>query len=335
MTLDADVIVDRRRLRRKLAFWRVVGFAAIAAVAIGAILYFADVGDVVSRHRAHIARISVSGMITDSREQQKLIDKVADSDAVKAVIVSINSPGGTTSGGEALYEALRELAAEKPTVAHIRTLGASAGYMAALASDHIVARRSSLTGSIGVIIQYGEASKLLDTIGIKMDEVKSAPLKAAPSFYKPASPEARAVLEDVVRDSYDWFVGMVSDRRRMALDEARRLADGRIYTGAQALKNGLVDAVGGEKTAINWLETEKQVEKDLPIRDWKPKNPIDDLSFSQAIVQNFVRMAGREILSGVGSGSYLLPDAVALDGLLSVWQARPSSDNDIAEGASR
>ncbi len=335
MTLDADVIVDRRRLRRKLAFWRIVGFVAVAAVAIGAILYFADVGDVVSRHRAHIARISVAGMITDSRDQQRLIAKVAKSDAVKAVIVSINSPGGTTSGGEALYDALRELAEKKPTVAHIRTLGASAGYMVALASDHIVARRSSLTGSIGVIIQYGEVSKLLDTIGIKMDEVKSAPLKAAPNFYKPASPEARAVLEDVVRDSYDWFVGMVSDRRHMEMVEARRLADGRIYTGAQALQNGLIDAVGGEKIAIDWLETEKQVKKDLPIRDWKTKNTIDDLSFSQAIVQNFIRMAGREILTGLGRDLLVLPDAVALDGLLSVWQARPSSENDLAEGASR
>lgn len=335
MTLDADVIVDRRKMRRKLAFWRIVGLLALAAVVIGAVLIATDAGDIVSKHRAHIARITVSGMITDSRKQQKLIEKIGKSSAVEGVIVSINSPGGTTTGGEALYEALRALSEKKPLVAHIGTLGASAGYMTALASDHIVARRSSLTGSIGVIIQYGEISQLLDTIGVKMDSVKSAPLKAEPNFYKPASPEARGVLEDVVRDGYDWFVDMVSDRRGMELAKARGLADGRIYTGAQALKLGLIDAVGGEKTAVEWLETEKAVEKDLPIRDWTLDNQVNDLSFAEAMVQSFIRMVGGQILASAGGEIRLLPDAVALDGLLSVWQVHPSTKNELAEGASR
>ena len=335
MALDADVIVDRRRLRRKLAFWRVVGFIALAAVLIGGVLYATNAGDVVGRHRAHIARITVSGLITDNRRQQKMIKKIAKSDAVKGVIVSINSPGGTTTGGEALYEALRELGEKKPVVAHIGTLGASAGYMIALASDHIVARRSALTGSIGVIIQFGEVSKLLDTVGIKMDSVKSAPLKAEPNFYTPTSPDARRVLEDVVGDSYDWFVGMVSERRKLTLAEARRLGDGRIYTGAQAHKNGLVDAIGGEKVAVAWLETEHKITEDLPLRDWKPEKPINDLSFSSAVVRNLIAVIGETVLSGISGGLGYHRDAVALDGLLSVWQAHAPDKENLAEGAAQ
>ena len=124
--IDADLIVDRRRLRRKLALWRVIGVVAVAALIAGIVVYTAGIGDVAGRSRAHIARISISGLITDDRAKRELIEKVGNSAAVKAVIVSINSPGGTTVGGEALYEALRKLGEKKPVVAqyrHRRRLG--------------------------------------------------------------------------------------------------------------------------------------------------------------------------------------------------------------------
>jgi len=168
-----------------------------------------------------------------------------------------------------------------------------------------------------------------------MDEVKSAPLKAEPNFFKPASPEARAVLEDVVNEGYAWFVGMVSERRDIDLARAREIADGRIYTGSQALEKGLIDAVGGEKQAVAWLESERQVAKDLPIRDWQVEKPINDLSFSGAIVRNFMGFVAATILSDLGGTLNGYRDGVAVDGLLSVWQARPQIKDNLPEGASR
>src|SRR5690606_37690643 len=128
---------------------------------------------------------------------------------------------------------LLELSKKKPTVATMGTVGASAAYMAAIATDHIVARRTTITGSIGVIFQFPEVSQLLDKVGVQMDEIKSSPLKAEPSPFHAPTPEARAVIESIVRDSYDWFVDIVAERRGLDRSDALVLADGRIYTGRQ------------------------------------------------------------------------------------------------------
>src|SRR5690606_13054620 len=160
----------------------------------------------------------------------ELLDEIGRSNAVKGVIVAIDSTGGATAGGEALYEALLRLSAKKPTVATMGTVGASAAYMAAIGTSHVIARRPTLTGSIGVLFQYPEVSQLLDKVGVQMEEVKSSPLKAEPSPFKPASPEALAVIGSVVRDTYDWFVDIVAERRGLERSDALVLADGRIFT---------------------------------------------------------------------------------------------------------
>ncbi|PLX38024.1 MAG: signal peptide peptidase SppA [Hyphomicrobiales bacterium] len=327
MTLDADMLVDRRRLRRKLTVWRIVGIVALIGFVIALFYAFAADSDLVTKHRAHIARISVTGVIIEDRKRLKLIEKIGKSDSVSGVIVSINSPGGSTTGGEQLYNALRDLAEKKPVVAQIGTVGASAGYMTALAADHIVAHRTSLTGSIGVIMQYGEFSDLLKTLGIKFEEVKSSPLKAEPTFFKPTSPEARAMLQGLVTDSYDWFVGLVAERRGFAQDAAGKLADGRVFSGAQALDARLIDAIGGEKEAVAWLEKEKDVAEDLPIRDWKVDGRFEDLSLSETVAAMIVRAVGGEIAELGGGIAASMRDKVVLDGLVSLWQAETAGKN--------
>ncbi len=320
MALDADVLVDRRRLRRKLTFWRVFAFIALAGALIAALAFFGGLNQF-ERSSAHIARFSVNGVIYDRRAQLETLAKISKNDNVKGVIVAINSPGGSTAGGEALYNALREVADKKPVVAQIGTVGASAGYMVALASDHIVARRNTITGSIGVLFQYGNAEKLMDTIGVSMDAVKSSPLKSEPNFYEAATPAARAMLSDLVKDTYDWFVELVAERRKFDVAKARRLSDGRILTGHQAQKDGLVDALGGEETAIAWLEKEKNVEKDLPIVDWRPQSQEKGLSLAQAIGGFFSQVVKYVISDGMNQQSGLISQGLALDGLVSVWHA--------------
>ncbi|WP_299809330.1 signal peptide peptidase SppA [uncultured Roseibium sp.] len=326
MSVDIDALVDRRRLRRKVTFWRVATFIVIAAVLVGGLLYVSGVAEF-SKRKAHIARIAVEGVIIEDRKTLKMIEKIGKSEAVKGVVVSINSPGGSTTGGEALYQALRELAEKKPVVAEIRTIGTSAGYMVAIAADHIVARYNTITGSIGVLFQFGNVQKLLETVGIEMDAVKSAPLKAEPDFYSPATPEARAMLETLVMDSYDWFVGLVAERRKLAPAKARDLANGRILTGHEALGEKLIDAIGGEDKAIAWLETEKGVAEDLPVVTWTTRENLEELPFSSRVSREFGKGIGSALLNPINDAKGLIPRGLTLDGLVSVWQASDAADN--------
>jgi protease-4 len=183
------------------------------------------------------------------------------------MIVSIDSPGGSVSGGEALYRAIARVAEKKPVVAVMGGLAASAGYMIAMPTNRVFASESTITGSIGVLMETGEASGLLQKLGINAEAITSGPLKDQPSFIRPLTPEGREALKSIVLDLYDQFVGMVAAGRHMAPDAVRPLADGRAFTGRQALKLGLIDAIGGEQDARAWLETAKGLPKNLPVED--------------------------------------------------------------------
>lgn len=325
MSFDADAIVDRRRLRRKVVFWRIAAFLVAAIAIVGGIAWAGGFGPL-SKRSAHIARVGVSGVIIDDRARLKMIRELAKNDRVAAVIVDINSPGGSTVGGEALYQALRELAEKKPVVAQIGTLGASAGYMTAIAADHIVARRTSLTGSIGVYIQYGNIGGLLDTIGVKVDVVRSGPLKAEPNFHSEPPQAVRDNLQAVIDDSYEWFVALVAERRKMDDKAVRGVAQGGIYSGEAARRLGLVDALGGEEASIAWLEKERDISPDLPVVTWTSNGELDSLPFPARIA----RWVGSGLTNGIidtvrGANSFVL-EGVALDGAVSVWHAQTATE---------
>lgn len=308
-------------MRRKLGFWRIASLVLLLLAAIGLYIALTPRGGV-SRTVDHIARISISGIIQDDRELLERLDKIAKDDRVKALVVSISSPGGTTYGGEVLYKAIRKVADKKPVVSNVRTLAASAGYMIAIAGDTIIAGESSITGSIGVIFQYPQIGELLKKLGVSMEEIKSAPLKAEPSPFHPASEEAKAVIQTMINDSYDWFVGLVAERRKLSPEVARRLADGRIFTGRQALAEKLVDELGGEDEVRAFLVSRK-LSPDLPIVDWEA--PVQGLPFG-------LRMLALEAAKILGYDAFPSPlglekiggDKLFLDGLVSVWQVDPS-----------
>jgi protease-4 len=320
MSLDADQIVDRRRMRRKLTFWRVatVVIALVAIVGLGTAV--ARRTGLVGGSGDTIARVTIEGIIRTNQERVDALDRLAKS-RVKAVIVHINSPGGTTSGAEQLYDALKRVAADKPMVVVVDGLAASGGYIAAMASDHIIAQQNSLVGSIGVLFQFPNVTDLLKTLGVKVEEIKSSPLKAAPNGFEPTSPEARAALESVVKDSYAWFRGLVSDRRQLADAALDRVADGRIFTGRQGLELKLVDALGNEQTAREWLAKEKNIDLKTPVRDYQLAPRFGDLPF--------IRVAAIWLLDSVGmtsiaqrlaeAGTVQAIERLNLDGLLAVW----------------
>src|SRR3954449_2491362 len=319
MSLDADLIVDRRRMRRKLTFWRVFAVLILIA-AVVAVAATAKRGDVLTAGGDYIARVKITGLIRNDQDRVDALEKLAKSSA-KAVIVRIDSPGGTTAGSEQLHTALRRVAAEKPLVVVVDGLAASGGYIAAMSSDHIVAQDTSLVGSIGVLFQYPNVSDLLKTIGVKVEEIKSSPLKAAPNGFEPTSPEARAAIEALVKDSYDWFRGMVRDRRHMDDATLQRVTDGRVFTGRQGIELKLVDQIGNEQTAVDWLAKEKGLKPDTPVRDWQLKSRFGDLTM--------LHLATTVVLDAVGLGSFAqrleewgsirAVERLNLDGLLALW----------------
>jgi protease-4 len=302
----AHAIPAASALRRSRFRWRILAFVALViAVLAGAGRFATENG----LSGDSIARIDIDGTIASDPDRLRVFEALAESDDVKAVILAINSPGGTTAGGEELYDAIGKLRAKKPVIAYVKELGASAAYMAAIGADRIFVRRLSLVGSIGVLFQTTDASKLMHTIGVDLDKVASGPLKAEPDIDEPMTPEVRASLQALVDDSFSWFVDIVAERRGLTRADVLPLADGRIMTGNQAIASKLVDEVGGEAEVIAWLETNKSVAPDLPVLTWYPTD--------QPGWMNLGRWLGGQARAAMG-----LPaeGPVLLDGLVSLWQ---------------
>jgi protease-4 len=327
MSLDADLIVDRRRMRRKLTFWRVTAvFVAIAAVVGGAVMFAGNRGALTAAAGGSIARVTIEGLIRGSRQRTEALDRLADSNA-KAVIVHINSPGGTVSGSEELHASLLRLKAKKPMVVVVDGMAASGGYIAAMASDRIMAQQSSIVGSIGVIFQYPNFTDLLKTIGVQVESIKSSPLKASPNGLEPTTPEARAAVEALVKDSYDWFRNMVRDRRSLDQAALDRVADGRVYTGRQALELKLIDGLGDELAAVDWLAKEKGIDPKTPVRDYRLNPRFSDLPFLHTAVVGLLDAVGLSALAEHFKdwGAVQAVERLNLDGLVALWH--PSTAN--------
>ncbi len=258
---QADGLLYERGLRRRLLRWRI---AAVLAVVLAGMVV---ISQAVETGRDHVARVQIEGFIGDSHERLDLMEAIARDDSARALILRINSPGGSSAGAEALFESVRAVAGKKPVVAVMGEVAASGGYITALAADHIIARRNTITGSIGVLFQWVEIAELMDKAGVAAPAVRSGALKARPNPFESAPGPARDVIRAAVEDGFDWFVDLVARRRAMERTQVLDLADGRIFTGGQARARGLIDDVGGEKLARRWLEEEHEIPADLRVYD--------------------------------------------------------------------
>ena len=299
MSLETDSLIDRRRLKRRLNTWRVIAILAL----LGAVIVVLSRTMHTPWQKPFVARFDVSGVISEDRERDETLADIAKDNAIRALIVHINSPGGTVVGGENLYRELRQVAARKPVVAVMGTLATSGGYMTALGADHIVARSGTITGSIGVILQTTDVTGLLEKLGISAEAIKSAPLKAVPSPFEPLTEEGRAATKDVVMDMYNLFVDMVTERRQLPRETVLQLADGRIYSGRQAAANKLIDGLGGENEAREWLAAEHEIPLSTPIHEIRVEREREGLL---GMVESIV-------------GKALFSERLTLDGLVSLW----------------
>jgi protease IV len=318
--IEAETVIERRRLRRRLTLWRLL--AVVLAVLFIALLAtgnqrFAGSGSFLP----HIARVSVSGIITDDQKMLELLDKVGKSSQVRAVILDINSPGGTTTGGEAMYDAIRQLAEKKQVVAVCGTLATSAAYIVALATDRIFVYGNTITGSVGVIFQWADVSELMRTLGIKVEEIKSGPLKAVPNPFQPADEKARALGEEMVQEAKVWFVDLVAKRRKIEPASVPGLTDGRVYSGRQAVELKLVDEIGDEKVAKKWLQKERDVTPGLSVVEWKPKTESEGvLGWLFGSIASGLGISAAYFVSLFGQVS----EGLRLDGLVSLWHPAES-----------
>ena len=303
MSLETDLLIDRQRLKRRLSVWRVVAVIAVVVAILAGIgrSGLMPVG-------RHVERVSVSGIITEDRRLTESIEALAKDRRVSAVLVVIDSPGGSVAGGESLHDALARVARVKPVVAVMEGVAASGGYMTAVAADRIYAREGTITGSIGVLMETGELSGLLGKLGIGTDAIVSGPMKDQPSYTHPTSPAARQVLQGMVMDLYGQFVDMVAAGRHLDRDKVVQLADGRAYTGRQALALGLVDAIGGEQDARDWLAQTHHIPAELPVRDLHPA------SWSERTFGSVLNLVVKSVFQ----------QGLRLDGAWAVWQGSVS-----------
>jgi protease-4 len=302
MSFETDLLLDRRRLKRRLVFWRIVSVVLLVVAGLTALKT-----SPLTHMKAHVARLSVSGLITENAPLVDAVDKLAADSHVKALIVKIDSPGGSVAGGEALHDAIAKVAARKPVAVVMAGEAASAGYMIAVPAQRIFAQEGTLTGSIGVLLEAPEFSGLLSKLGIGADVVRSGPLKDEPSMVRPISPAGRDVLQGIVNDMYDQFVTMVAKGRNMSPDKVRELGDGRAYTGRQALALGLIDQIGDERDARAWLASQKGVSADLDVVDVSTGSHSGGFFSSQA--SDLITDLWKTVIS----------QSLSLDGAWAVW----------------
>jgi protease-4 len=300
MPLSADTMLDRIQLKRTITRWRLL---AVVFSVLATIAYIGDIVPHSKLSKAHIARLTFDDVINDDRDVYDMIDEVADDNSVKAVVVWLDTPGGSAVAGEEIYLRLKALAARKPVVAVMRSVAASAGYMIACGADRIFAREGTITGSIGVIIEGAEFTELAQRIGVKPIIVKSNSLKSTLSPLEKATPESLAVVQKMINDMHGRFIDMVAESRKLPRNEVVTLADGRVYSGKNALELKLIDAIGGEGDAIKWLENNKKIPKNLEISDHELRPPL-----------SFLERAGQSMF-----GKFFQNSRIKLDGLSAIW----------------
>ena len=262
-----------------------VGLAAMAAVAV----IFFVVTFLAARIRgagfldSRVALIRIEGVIVDSRETIDEIRRYRDSSAVKAIILRIDSPGGGVVPSQEIYEEVKKIRdrGKKKVVVSMGTVAASGGYYIAAASDRIVANPGTLTGSIGVIMELANVEALMKKIGVESLVIKSGRSKDVGSPFRRMQPEERAILQRLMDDVHGQFIEAVAEGRGMPVEEIRRLSDGRVFTGIEAKRLGLVDEIGNLQDTIQIAAEMAGIEGEPRVVETRKRGSILDLLSNQ------------------------------------------------------
>ena len=243
MSLDWQILEENKKKWYRKGIWRGILISIILVITISLFLNFNHL----SSNFSHIARISINGVIFDNSETIEIIDNLAKNDNVKSVIVRINSPGGSVVGSESLYVAINSLSQKKPVISLMGEIATSGGYIVALASNYILARKNTLTGSIGVIVENQNFSELSEKIGVSIDTTKSGKIKGGQNPLSPFDPLVKINNQKLVNYSFDWFISIIKKNRDINKSVLELVSGGRTLTGGIAVDLGFIDGIGTEK----------------------------------------------------------------------------------------
>ena len=274
--------------RKRITIWRIIAFVCLVSVIFLATTNIFNTDKIKKFNNKYVSRVSIKNIISSTSFLESKL-KGLEKDEVVAVILDIDSPGGEVVSSERLYSFFRNLAKKKPVVSVIKGLGTSGAYMVAMASDYIISRNTSTVGSIGVVLETEEITELADKIGIKFTNFKSSPLKASPNMFEKITPDVEMVTNQLIDDIYDYFLSIFIERRNIKAIEAQEIANGQVYTGRQALEFGLVDKIGGEEEAIEYLKDNNINMDDVKIYDYDIKKYGN--SFASSIKREFIDTA--------------------------------------------
>lgn len=269
--MNSDTFIVIQDLKKKLLSWRAITFLSVTILIL--ILGRSGIKKIKKTNtndKTIIARIAIKDIITrESYSNQKLKD--LEKDNIVAVILDIDSPGGEVTASETLYEFFKKLTEKKPVISVINSIGASGSYMVAMSSNYIIAYNTSIIGSIGVLIQSYEVTEMADKIGIKFINIKSSPLKAIPNPYEKFTEDVEVTVRHSMDDIYDYFLSIFIESRNIDHSKALEIGNGQVYTGRQALKIGLIDKIGNENDAIEYLKSKNIDTDNIKITDYDIK----------------------------------------------------------------
>ena len=252
--------------------------------------------------KPHIAKVTIDNIITQDSFRYEKLEELSQNKNTKAVIVFINSPGGTVVGGETLYKSIKSIAQQKPIISVMGEVATSAAYMASLGSNYIFAQEGTITGSVGVLVLSSEFTELAKKIGISTEVIKSGDLKASPSPLEKMTPKAREQMEKIVQEISKNFINLVKKERKLNNNKTQLISDGRIFTGQSALQIGLIDSIGNIKEAKEYLKIERNIDM-LPILNM-------EIIKKEKMIEKFLSLFTNKI-----NASKLLN----LKGLISIW----------------
>ncbi|MAJ67462.1 MAG: signal peptide peptidase SppA [Rickettsiales bacterium] len=240
-----------------------------------------------SKKKDFIATISIEGIISNPEDTLNDLENINKSSNAKALLVNINSPGGTFVSSKELYDKIKEISKKIPVVTYMREMATSGGYLVSLASQKIFSNIGTITGSVGVILQTAEITELLEKIGINPIVIKSGKLKATPNPLEGLSENDSRYLNDVIKSMQLEFLSILSENRNIESKTLEIISDGRIFTGKQAKELNLIDFIGSKSDAIRWLKDEAKLPQDIDILDYSKENQYEKLISMRLFDKNF------------------------------------------------
>ncbi len=301
---------ETKGYRRRLFFWRTISFITVAII-----VYLSFENQEKSSSNDYIANYNISGLLISADEIIEDLEELKSNNEVNSIIISVDSPGGTTVSAEEIYLKLKEVSSVKPTAIVMRNIATSGAYLLSLGGDVIFSRENTITGSIGVLLQWARVDEALSKLGIEVNEVKSGKLKAEPDFFGEIDEEAQQVTKEIIDETFEWFIRIVKVERALNPSEIYTISDGRIFTGRQAIELNLVDEIGDKNDAKIWLVENKEIDSNSPIIDYGKSKKPSFIELSLANIMDYFNISTpytgriRSNLSLVNNG-----------GLQSVWE---------------